>query len=188
MRPAVALERNDAERLLEATLAEARRDGSRVAAAVVDAGGHLIAFHRLDGASAAAAGMAIAKARLAALGGADTTDLEASINGDRPALLQLAPALGQPAAAMGGGIALRWGGELLGGLGVSGMTPQRDAQIAAAGAATLAPWPHLEAVSFSCADADACAAFFCSLLGCRRLDAIDPGADYAGLIGLRGRS
>lgn len=50
----------------------------------------------------------------------------------------------------------------------------------------LPPWPHLEAVSFSCADAEACAAFFCSQLGCRRLDAIHPGAAYASLIGLPG--
>lgn len=186
MRPALALELADAERLLAAALAEAQRDGSRVAAAVVDGGGRLIAFRRLDEASAAAAEAAIAKARLAALSGNDTAGQEAAINGERPALLQLAPVLGQPAAAMGGGIALRWQGELLGGLGVSGMTPQRDAAIAAAGAAALPPWPHLEAVGFSCADAEACAAFFCSQLGCRRLDAFAPGPGYASLIGLPG--
>ena len=186
MRSALALELADAERLLAAAQAEARRDGSPVAAAVVDGGGRLLAFRRLDGASPAAAEAAIAKARMAALSGNDTAGQEAAINGERPALLQLAGALGQPAAAMGGGIALRWRGELLGGLGVSGMTPQRDGQIAAAGAAALPPWPHLEAVSFSCADAEACAAFFCSHLGCRRLDAIEPGPGYAKLIGLPG--
>jgi uncharacterized protein GlcG (DUF336 family)/catechol 2,3-dioxygenase-like lactoylglutathione lyase family enzyme len=186
MRPSLALELADAERLLEAALAEAQRDGSRVAAAVVDGGGRLLAFRRLDGASPAAAEAAMAKARMAALSGNDTAGQEAAINGERPALLQLAPVLGQPAAAMGGGLALRWQGELLGGLGVSGMTPQRDGAIAAAGAAALAPWPHLEAVSFSCADAEACAAFFCSQLGCRRLDAIDPGPAYSRLIGLPG--
>jgi glc operon protein GlcG len=141
MRPALALELADAERLLAAALAEARRDGSRVAAAVVDGGGRLIAFRRLDGASPAAADAAVAKARMAALTGNDTAGQEAAINGERPALLQLAGALGQPAAAMGGGIALRWQGELLGGLGVSGMTPQRDSRIAAAGAAALPPGP-----------------------------------------------
>jgi uncharacterized protein GlcG (DUF336 family)/catechol 2,3-dioxygenase-like lactoylglutathione lyase family enzyme len=186
MRSVFALELADAERLLDATLAEARRDQSRVAAAVVDAGGRLLGFSRLDGASPAAADAAIAKARMAALTGNDTAGLEAAINGERPALEQLAPVLGQPAAAMGGGVALRWEGELLGGLGVSGMTPQRDAEIAAAGAGALPPWPHLEAVSFSCSDADACAAFFCSQLGFRRLDAIDPGPEYATLVGLPG--
>ncbi len=186
MRPALALELADAERLLAAALAEALRDGSRVAAAVVDGGGRLIAFRRLDGASAAAADAAIAKARMAALSGNDTAGQEAAINGERPALLQLAPVLGQPAAAMAGGLALRWEDNLVGGLGVSGMTPQRDAEIAAAGAAALPPWPHLDAMSFSCADAEVCAAFFCSELGFRRLDAITPGPGYASLIGLPG--
>jgi len=186
MRTTLALELNDAERLLETALAEARRDGSRVAAAVVDGGGHLLAFRRLDGASSAAADAAIAKARMAALSGNDTAGLEAAINGPRPALQQLAPVLGQPAAAMGGGIVLRMNGERLGGLGVSGMTPERDGQIAAAGAAALPPWPHLEAVTFSCSDADACAAFFCSELGFRRLDGIDPGEAYSALVGLPG--
>ncbi len=186
MRPALVLELADAERLLDAALAEAQRDGSRVAAAVVDGGGRLIAFRRLDGASAAAADAAIAKARMAALSGNDTAGQEAAINGERPALLQLAPVLGQPAAAMGGGVTLRWEGDLLGGLGVSGMTPQRDGAIAAAGAAALAPWPHLDAVGFSCADAEACAAFFCSQLGFRRLNAIAAGPGYASLIGLPG--
>ena len=75
---------------------------------------------------------------------------------------------------------------LVGGIAVSGMTPQRDAEIAAAGAAALPPWPHLEAVSFSCGDAEACAAFFCSQLGFRRVDAIEPGPAYAALVGLPG--
>lgn len=186
MRASMALELNDAERLLAAALAEAGLDRSRVAVAVVDGGGRLIAFRRVDGASAAAADVAIAKARMAALSGSDTAVLEAAMNGPRPALQQLAPALGQAAAAMGGGIALRWGEERIGGLGVSGMTPERDAQIAAAGAAALPPWPQLQAVSFSCGDAEACAAFFCSQLGFRRLDAIEPGEAYAALVGLPG--
>lgn len=180
------LERSDALNLMACALAEAARDRSRVSVAVVDAGGHLLAFERRDGASAASSEVAIAKARMAALGGTDTAALEAAINAERPGLLQLSGVLGQPAAAMGGGIALRFADTLLGGIGVSGMTPQRDAQIAAAGAAALPPWPHLEAVSFSCSDADACAAFFCSQLGFRRLDAIDPGPEYAALVGLPG--
>ena len=48
MRPALAMELADAERLLATALAEANRDGSRVAAAVVDAGGRLLGFRRLD--------------------------------------------------------------------------------------------------------------------------------------------
>jgi len=64
MRSALALELADAERLLAAAQAEARRDGSPVAAAVVDGGGRLLAFRRLDGASPAAAEAAIGLAIL----------------------------------------------------------------------------------------------------------------------------
>jgi uncharacterized protein GlcG (DUF336 family)/catechol 2,3-dioxygenase-like lactoylglutathione lyase family enzyme len=180
------LELADAERMVRAAQHDAACDGARVAVAVVDAGGQLIAFRRLNGASAAAAEIAVAKARMAALTGNDTAGQEAAINGQRPALLQLCTVLSPAGVAMGGGIALRFDGDLLGGLGVSGMTPDRDAAIAASGAAALAPWPHLEAVGFSCSDAEACAAFFCSQLGFRRLDGIDPGPDYAALIGLPG--
>ena len=180
------IDQGDALRLIAAALAEASRDGSLVSVAVVDAGGHLLCFERRDGASAASSELAIAKARMATLIGRDTAGLEGAINGERPGLLQVSAVLGQPAAAMGGGIALRFGDSLLGGIGVSGVTPQRDAEIAGAGAGALPPWPHLEAVSFSCTDADACAAFFCSQLGFRRLDAIDPGPDYAALVGLPG--
>ena len=180
------LDRSDALRLVAAAMAEASLDDAHVSVAVVDGGGHLLAFDRRPGASALTSEVAIAKARMAALSGNDTAGMEAAINGERTGLLQISTVLGQPAAAMGGGVVLRWGGDLLGGIGVSGVTPQRDAEIAAAGAATLPPWPHLEAVSFSCSDADACAAFFCSQLGFRRLDAVDPGPEYAALVGLPG--
>ena len=180
------LEPGDVRRLIDAALAEAHLDEAQVSLAVVDGGGHLLGFHRRPGASTASAEAAIAKARMAALTGQDTAAMESAINGERPALLQLATVLGQPAAAMGGGLSLRFADGLVGGIGVSGMTPQRDAAIAAAGAAALPIWPHLEAVSFSCGDAEACAAFFCCQLGFRRLDAIDPGPDYAALVGLPG--
>ncbi len=180
------LDRSDALRLVAAAIAEASLDDAHVSVAVVDGGGHLLAFDRRPGASALTSEVAIAKARMAALSGNDTAGMEAAINGERTGLLQISTVLGQPAAAMGGGVVLRWGGDLLGGIGVSGMTPQRDAEIAAAGAGALPPWPQLEAVSFSCSDAEACAVFFCSQLGFRRLEAIDPGPEYAALVGLPG--
>ena len=180
------LELHDAQRVIEAALAEAALDNARVSVAVVDGGGHLLGFQRRNGAPAASSELAIAKARMAVLMGRDTAGIEGSINSERAGLLQVSAVLGQPAAAMGGGIALRWHDELLGGIGVSGVTPERDAEIAAAGAATLPLWPHLAAVSFSCSDADGCAAFFCSQLGFRRLEAIEPGPAYAALIGLQG--
>ncbi|MCX5939493.1 MAG: heme-binding protein [Cyanobium sp. LacPavin_0818_WC50_MAG_67_9] len=108
-----------------------------VSIAVVDAGGHLLLLERRDGSSPASAEAAIAKARMAALNGKPTATLEASINGERPALLQLAGLFGQPAAAMAGGLPLLLENSCLGAIGVSGMTPDVDSAIAAAGLTAL---------------------------------------------------
>jgi glc operon protein GlcG len=70
---------------------------------------------------------------MAALNGKPTAALEASINAERPALLQLAGLFGQPAAAMAGGLPLLQEDSCLGAIGVSGMTPEIDSSIAAAG-------------------------------------------------------
>jgi len=110
---------------------------ARVSIAVVDAGGHLLTLDRRDGASAASAETAIAKARMAALNGKPTAPQEQAINGERPALAQLAGIFGQPAVAMAGGIPLIHNGHCLGAVGVSGMTPSTDLAIAEAAAAAL---------------------------------------------------
>jgi glc operon protein GlcG len=108
-----------------------------VSIAVVDSGGHLLLLERRDGASPASAEAAIAKARMAALNGKPTAAMEASINNDRPALLQLAAVLGQPAVAMAGGLPLLQDGICIGAIGISGMTPELDSAIAAAGVSAL---------------------------------------------------
>jgi glc operon protein GlcG len=51
--------------------------------------------------------------------------------------LQLAGLLGQPAAAMAGGLPFLKDGICIGAIGISGMTPELDSAIAAAGVAAL---------------------------------------------------
>ncbi len=143
MRTTQQLELGDARNM--ATAAQQAADNqvdangpARVSIAVVDGGGHLLLLERRDGASVASVETAIAKARMAALNGKATADQEAAINSERPALLQLSTIFGQPAVAMGGGIPLRSGADCIGAIGVSGMTPQIDLAIAAAGAARFA--------------------------------------------------
>lgn len=142
MRPSHVLEASDARAMVDAARQAAASHGdgqgpARVSLAVVDGGGHLLLFERLDGASPASSETAIAKARMAALNGKATADQERSINGERPALLQLAGIFGQPAVAMGGGIPLLVDGDCLGAIGVSGMTPTTDLAIAEAAATTF---------------------------------------------------
>jgi len=137
MQTSLRLDLADARRLALAAHAEAERHAARVTIAICDAGGHLLLLERRDGASCSSAETAAAKARMAALNGSPTAVQEQAINGPRPALLQLAGLLSLPAAAMAGGLPLLHGDHCLGAIGVSGMTPDLDAAIAAAGAEVL---------------------------------------------------
>jgi uncharacterized protein GlcG (DUF336 family) len=137
MRQIPHLELNDCRAMVLAAQAEADRRSAVVSLAIVDAGGHPLLLERRDGASPASVKAALAKARMAALNGKPTEAMEAAINGERPALLQLAGAMGEPTLAMAGGVPLLHEGICLGGIGVSGMTPDVDGAIAAAGAAAL---------------------------------------------------
>ena len=128
----------DARSIAAAARAEAERRGAAVSIAICDAGGHLLLLERLDGASPASTEAAAAKARMAALNGKPTAEQEQAINGERPALLQLSGLLGQPAVAMAGGLPLQLNRQTLGAVGVSGMTPEVDGAIGAAGVAVLA--------------------------------------------------
>jgi len=138
MRLAPLLELTDARAIVAAAHAEADRHGAAVTVVVVDGGGHPLLLERRDGASPASAVAALGKARMAAINAKATADLEAAINGPRPALLQLQGLLGEPAAAMAGGLPLMLDGHCLGAIGVSGMTPEIDSAIAAAGVAAFA--------------------------------------------------
>jgi glc operon protein GlcG len=128
----------DARAIVAGARSEAEQRGAAVSIAICDGGGHLLLLERLDGASPASAETAGAKARMAALTGKPTAEQEQAINGERPALLQLSSLLGLPAVAMGGGVPLQLNRQTLGAIGVSGMTPDVDGAIAAAGLAVLA--------------------------------------------------
>lgn len=137
MRSVLCLELDDGRALVAAAHQEASRRGATVSVAVVDGGGHPLLLERPDGASPASGAAALAKARMAALNGKPTASMEAAINGDRPALQQLAGVLGGPVAAMAGGVPLLREGMCLGAIGVSGMTPDVDTAIALAALVAL---------------------------------------------------
>jgi glc operon protein GlcG len=131
MKAANTIEQADVARALEAAVAEANANGWNVSVAVVDPGGHLLGFVRRDGANAASAEVAVAKARTAAIFNSPTGNLEDRIAG-RPGIMIL-----PGATPLRGGLPLVAGNELLGGIGVSGVAPQQDEQVAQAGAAAL---------------------------------------------------
>ncbi|MFI9381950.1 heme-binding protein [Kutzneria sp. NPDC052558] len=127
------LERSDVLRVAAAAEAEAVSNGWAVTIAIVDGGGHLLALNRLDGAAPATAHIAPAKANTAALVRQESKSFEDQINGGRVAFLS-APTL---QGVLEGGVPIIKDGHCLGAVGVSGVLPGQDAQIARAGIAAL---------------------------------------------------
>ena len=122
-----------ARRVAAAAEAEARRNNWAVAIAVVDDGGHLVVFHRIDGAKLGVADIAIRKAKTAVYFQAETKGLEEEVHkGGRTPLLAIDGVM-----PLEGGVPIVVGGQLVGAIGVSGVTGQQDAQCALAGAKAL---------------------------------------------------
>ena len=133
LRPARSVSLEGAQRALAAAAAEARQRGWAVSIAVVDPAGDLVAFVRLDGAPPASVDIAPAKARTAARLRRTTGGLDSAAAG-RPAILGL-PGI----TPVEGGVPILIDGEVVGAVGVSGVTSPQDAQVARAGAAAVKP-------------------------------------------------
>jgi glc operon protein GlcG len=133
MRSKPVLGQSDAAAVLAAARAEAQRQGWAVSVAVVDDGGHPLALERFDGCAPIGAYIATEKARTSALGRRDSGAYEEMVNGGRHAFLS-APLL----TSLEGGVPLVLEGQVVGAVGVSGVKPAEDAQVARAGAAALA--------------------------------------------------
>lgn len=124
---------DDALKILHAAQEEARGNHWAVSIAVCDDGGHLLGFIRLPGANIASATISQAKAQTAAHMKRETKGVEEMINGGRTAFLS-APGL---AGMLEGGVPIMVDGQCVGAVGVSGVKPAEDAQIAACGARAI---------------------------------------------------
>jgi uncharacterized protein GlcG (DUF336 family) len=112
-------------RMCEAAVKQAGREGALISVAVVDAGGHLVAFQRMDGAEIAGPVLAPGKAYTAVAHRMSTADLAPLVvpGGE---LYGLA---GDRYVCFGGGIPLRESGKdhrVVGAVGVSGGTVAQD--------------------------------------------------------------
>ena len=121
------------QRILDAAQAEATAQGWAVTIAVTDDGGHLLGLRRMDGCAPMASYVAPEKARSAALGRRETQGFEDMINNGRMAFLSVPMLQG----LMTGGVPLRLADQVVGAIGVSGVKPEQDAQVAHAGVAGL---------------------------------------------------
>ncbi|MEA3087761.1 MAG: glc operon protein GlcG [Paraburkholderia sp.] len=122
----------EATQILEAARAEAEKNQWAVTIAVVDDGGHLLALLRLDGCAPIGAYIATEKARTSALGRRESKQYEDMINGGRTAFLS-APLAG----TLEGGVPVVVDGHVVGAVGVSGVKPDQDSQVARTAANSL---------------------------------------------------
>jgi len=133
MKTKSVLEFSDVKAIAAAAEAEALKNNWAVSFAIVDDGGHLLWFQRLDGAAPISAHIAPGKARTSALGRRETKIYEDMINGGRVSFLS-APGL---EGMLEGGVPILKDGQCLGAVGVSGVKSTEDAQIAKAGVAAF---------------------------------------------------
>lgn len=133
MKSKPTLTADDARRIAQAAEAEAQKNGWAVSIAVVDDGGHLLWFQRLDGAAPISAQISVAKANTSALGRRESKGYEDMINQGRTSFLS-APGL---SGMLEGGVPIVVEGQHVGAVGVSGVKSVEDAQIARAGIAAL---------------------------------------------------
>ena len=127
-----------ARKVAEAAAAFAKQSGASGAIAVVDDGGHLIYFLRLEGTFTASPNISIGKARTAALFRKPTSDFENLVNHGRFAMTALPPDF----TPLQGGVPIKHGDHVIGAIGVSGAkSAAQDEEIAAAGASQIRDLP-----------------------------------------------
>lgn len=133
----VSLSTQYARRVLDAALAHAEDLGVSVSISIVDDGGHVKAFARMDGSSFFNTALATNKAITAAGLGVSTQDFMEFAAGIPPLLTGLSA---QPnVAILPGGTPITVDGAVVGAIGVSGGKGGEDQPIAEAGLAALTP-------------------------------------------------
>src|SRR5260221_1354143 len=125
-----------AQKMVDEAVAKAREIGVTENVAILDDGGNLKAFSRMDGAPIPTVEIALNKA-YTALFGVSTQDFFNFIQGD-PSLLAGIPTLAR-VAAWGGGVPIKVDGEVVGAIGVSGAPAVQNEVDCARAALALVP-------------------------------------------------
>src|SRR5215467_5135008 len=123
-----------ARKVIAAAEAEAQKNNFFVVITVVDTGGYVVATARLDNTQLGSIPVAEGKARTAVLYRRSSKVFEDAIAGGGIGLRVLGL---QGAVPYEGGVPIIVDGKIIGAIGVSGMLPQQDGQVANAGASGL---------------------------------------------------
>jgi glc operon protein GlcG len=131
----MVLDQAGAQTVLQAARERAQQRNAPSAIAVVDPAGDLLAFQRMDGVRPASADLAIDKARTAARLRRPTAEIEDSTNQGRTAFVTAG------LLVLRGGMPIHVNGEVVGAVGVAGLSKETDTEIASTAAAALSPSP-----------------------------------------------
>ena len=125
---------DDAKKVAAPAVAEARKNNWNVAVAIVDIGGNLVYYEKMDGTQLGSPPVSIDKARSAALFKRPTKAFQdvLAAGGDGLRILRLSGAL-----PIEGGVPIIMDGKIVGAIGVSGATSAQDGQCATAGASSV---------------------------------------------------
>src|ERR1700739_1646330 len=129
----MVLDQAGAQTVLQAAKESAQQRNAPSAIAVVDPAGDLPAFQRMDGVRPASADLAIEKARTAARLRRPTAEIEDNINNGGTGFVTA------DIMALRGGMPIRVNGEVVGAVGVAGLSKETDTGIATTAAAALNP-------------------------------------------------
>jgi uncharacterized protein GlcG (DUF336 family) len=139
-KPAAVIDAKDisldqAHAVLAAAVAKAAETKTKMDIAVVDAGGNLKAFARMDGAWLGSIDIAIKKAKTARFFDMPTGDIGKLSQPGGP-LYQIEVSNGG-LITFPGGVPIKMGDQIIGAIGVSGSTVENDNAVATAGAAAI---------------------------------------------------
>jgi uncharacterized protein GlcG (DUF336 family) len=123
-----------AKKIAASAITKARKNNWTMAVAVVDTGGNLVYFEKMDGTQTGSVRVAISKGRSAVLFKRPTKAFQDMVaaGGEGLRMLRL-----EGAVPVEGGLPLLMDGKIVGAIGVSGGTSQQDGLVAKAGADTL---------------------------------------------------
>ena len=123
-----------AKKVTGAAIAEAQKNNSKMAVAIVDPGGYLVYFEKMDGTQTGSVALAIEKANTAALFRRPTKLFQDGVaaGGEGLRLLRLTGAI-----PIDGGVPIVVDGKLIGAIGISGGAGEQDGQVAKAGAESV---------------------------------------------------
>jgi glc operon protein GlcG len=130
----VSITTESAKNVAATSIGEAQKNNWKMAIAIVDTGGYLVYFERMQDTQTGSVELAIEKARTAALFRRPTKLFQDSVaaGGEGLRLLRLTGAI-----PIDGGVPIIMDGKLIGAVGVSGGSGEQDGLVAKAGSAAV---------------------------------------------------